>query len=333
MFSLETDLLVEIARLLTKGATPSADWKIKKLAALGVLNRKTIAIIRRYQKEILTATQAEIVATANRALREMQAMGLAVEMTPRLSQTLAVWISGAQKDLNLAMATMAQAAGAKYVAAVEKASAHILAGDEAFAAALKRAMIEAGGNMTVYADKAGRQWGPEGYTSMVMRSNQRRVATDVSFSAADQVGTDLIEVSSHIGARPGCAPYQGRVFSLYGRTPGYPRLQETSYGEIDGLGGANCGHSFYPFIPGVTKQTYRPYASEENKQVYEQSQQQRGLERYVRNNKRQAELATARGDDPAKYKENVKAGQKKLRKFTAETGRTRRYDREQIYSP
>ena len=67
------------------------------------------------------------------------------------------------------------------------------------------------------------------------------------------------------------------------------------YGKVDGLKGANCGHDFYPVIPGISEPAYTP---EELKQMkadeaekheyngkeytkYEASQKQRRLERTV----------------------------------------------------
>ena len=67
------------------------------------------------------------------------------------------------------------------------------------------------------------------------------------------------------------------------------------YGKVDGLKGANCGHDFYPVIPGVSEPSY---TAEELRQMkadeaeeheykgkkytkYEASQKQRRLERTV----------------------------------------------------
>ena len=169
---------------------------------------------------------------------------------------------------------------------------------------------------------------------MVIRTNQRRVVSETMEIAGEQLGTDLVEISSHIGARPKCAPYQGRVYSRYGNTPGYPLLSETSYGEVDGIDGINCGHILYPFIPGVSERTYRPYSKKVNDKAYELSQEQRGYEAKIRSAKRRASVAEAGGNtqDAATWREKARETQKELRGFIGETGRTRQSQRERVFT-
>src|SRR5690606_23906905 len=80
-------------------------------------------------------------------------------------------------------------------------------------------------------DKAGRRWSPEGYIRTVLVTTSSNVANAMQDSRIREWGVDLIEVSSHAGARPLCAPYQGRIYSLSGRHPRYPSIESTSYGQ------------------------------------------------------------------------------------------------------
>ena len=66
--------------------------------------------------------------------------------------------------------------------------------------------------------------------------------------------------------------------------------------------------------------------------LYRESQQQRAYERDIRNAKRKREAFASAGlDDAAKEQEAViRARQERMREFVKQTGRTRRYDREQI---
>jgi hypothetical protein len=164
------------------------------------------------------------------------------------------------------------------------------------------------------------------------------------FNAADQLETDLVGFSSHAGARPLCAPYQGRIFSRTGNTPGYDKLSDTSYGQAAGLLGVNCGHNMYPYTPDMTW-PYKPTPdAAENAKQYADSQTQRKIERNIRDAKRKAQMNTAAAakstdkDEKAAYqrkadhyKQRVKEQQQKMREFIEDTGRTRRSDREQIY--
>jgi hypothetical protein len=172
---------------------------------------------------------------------------------------------------------------------------------------------------------------------MVIRTNTTRVASEVQFKRAEEYGADLIEVSAHAGARPLCAPYQGKIFSISGKSEKYPPLSSTSYGEPAGLFGINCGHMSYNFFPGISRQTYAPDETEEQKEenarVYQESQKQRAIERSIRAAKREAQTLEALGDTKgvAEAKSKIRERQAVMREFIAETGRTRQRAREAIY--
>ena len=103
-------------------------------------------------------------------------------------------------------------------------------------------------------------------------------------------GHDLVHTSAHFGARPDHAVWQGRVFSLSGRTKGYPIFaSSTGYGSVTGLQGANCRHTFGPYFEGITKLQKVPdkIAGMNGEQFYEATQYQRGLERAIRDTKRE----------------------------------------------
>ncbi len=104
----------------------------------------------------------------------------------------------------------------------------------------------------------------------------------------------LVEVSSHAGSRPEHAEWQGRVYSLKGditiESVKYRDFYSaTRYGTVDGLCGANCRHSFAPYIHG-TPRSYKPNPDHPsglpNDEVYDLTQKQRHLERKIREDKR-----------------------------------------------
>lgn len=90
----------------------------------------------------------------------------------------------------------------------------------------------------------------------------------------------------------------------------------------------NCGHEPIVVIPGVSIPHGEDAIQDEeaNKKLYAESQQQRALERKIRAAKR----VVAMGDDSEEAKQHVKDAQADMREFINETGRRRRYDREQI---
>ena len=194
-----------------------------------------------------------------------------------------------------------------------------------------------------FTDKAGRQWSPEAYVRMDLRSTMGNTARAAQDARCDAYGISLIEVSSHLGARPKCAPYQGRIFSrdgsrgitedLNGGRIEYTPLSETSYGEPDGLFGINCGHQQYPFIPGVSLKAYYPYDEAENAKRYEDTQRQRALERKIRADKRECMMLQETGDKEGLQKAagQLRADKDRYRDFCKEKGLGAHNENTQVY--
>lgn len=322
-YELETELI----KAIVKSLAGNTDWKLYKLAQF---NQKALAIVNRFRARMLSGVDKEMEGAVAKLLAEIGG----VSMSPGMKEIVTRWAASAKSSVNLAMAKLAESAGASYVFALNKASMALITSESTRKEALKRAIGELH-SLTAFVDDAGRQWSPEGYISTVMRSNMGRAVNASQMQAAADLHTDLVEVTSHAGARPKCAPYQGRVFSITGNTPGYPALSRTSYGEPDGLLGINCGHRLIPFIPGVSKRSSKlKLTTKENERIYEQSQQQRGLERSIRAAKREQVKWEAAGDKEMarQWGAKVKDRQAAMRGFIKDTGRTRRGDREQIYT-
>jgi hypothetical protein len=105
---------------------------------------------------------------------------------------------------------------------------------------------------------------------------------------------------------------------------------ETTYGQAAGLFGINCKHYPIPFIPRFSRIRPPEQDKEANDREYEESQQQRALERKYRYAKRDLMTAKARGDEEeiTRQKIRVKNARTELNDFCEETGRARRSARE-----
>lgn len=194
-----------------------------------------------------------------------------------------------------------------------------------------------------FVDRAGRHWSPEAYMSMVVRTASHNTAIDSIRARQEDYNSDVFQVSTHSGARPLCYPYQGKFYSWggaegvftdgNGKSHNYKALSSTSYGNPGGLFGINCGHYPIPQIPQMTIPQNRPEQDkDENDQEYRISQRQRQLERDIRDAKRK-EAAFDKAGFPESAEQQralIRARQERMRAFIQETGRTRRYDREQI---
>lgn len=185
-----------------------------------------------------------------------------------------------------------------------------------------------------FVDKSGREWTPEAYVNMAMRSTSNTMAAEIQMARADDLGIDLVEVDSHAGARPKCAKDQGKIFDRANKSKKYPHWKDSSYGEPDGLLGINCGHHIYPFIEGVSIRRYFPTEDmDANDKLYKQIQVQRALERSVRKQKRECMFYDEIGDKEDFEKAAVKLKQKeaKLKSYVDGNDKLfRRKGREQV---
>lgn len=186
--------------------------------------------------------------------------------------------------------------------AVTKVNTGAETAERAIHQAVRRMMREGVSTVTYRDPTTGRQTVTNRIDVAVRRHVRTQIAQDGMRRTLDvcgQAGISLVEVSSHGGARPSHARWQGRVYSLNGDvTIDGVRYRdfytETGYGKVDGLGGANCRHSFGPWLPG----TPRKYESDprhpsglDNDEIYKLAQGQRRRERDIRQTKR--ELAGA----------------------------------------
>lgn len=180
--------------------------------------------------------------------------------------------------------------------------------------------------------KNGRNYSVEGYLNTVIRTTTNSVTNDMQDARMEEHDVDLVEISDHMGARPKCAPYQGRIFSRSGASTKYPALSSTSIGEPDGLFGFNCRHVKYPYIDGVSIPRPKGINRAENDKAYKESQQQRSIERSIRKAKREERMMRGMGDEEGvkQTKQLVRQRQSKMRDFINDTGRTRRRNREQL---
>lgn len=357
--AMEHDLMVAVAAQIAKDGFVSATskWRMQKLAEAGELNRTAVNIIASYTgiqsdvlTEAITSAAYDVIDNIEPALQAAARDGVIsdadVSASASAKRVISTYHKQAKSDLNLVNTVMRYKAKEAYVDLVNrtydavnaiedvpnrqellntlgKHTMSAVTGAESRSAAVRKCIQEFNAKgIPAFVDAAGRQWSPEAYVNMDIKTTVSNVAHAAQDARCDEYGIDLIEVSSHKGARPKCAPYQGRIFSRSnksgiahdgsGREIQYSPLSETSYGEPDGLFGINCHHKKYPFIDGVNFQRYFPYEKDENDAYYAALQKQRQLERRIREQKREIDMLKEVGDD-----EGVKAARAKLREQQA----------------
>lgn len=102
------------------------------------------------------------------------------------------------------------------------------------------------GGITAFVDRSGKKWNLKSYASMLSRTELMNVHNEAKRTEFMEHGEDLVIVSSHPGTCEKCAPWQGRVLSLSGKTSGYPTLDQA---KEAGLFHPNCRHSYSLYIP------------------------------------------------------------------------------------
>lgn len=172
-----------------------------------------------------------------------------------------IWQAAVTKTCNEAVnltKTMAVTTQSSFISACDLAAMQVSSGAFSYTQAIANAIKKV-------SDTGGIIQYPSGATSKVDAAVRRAVLTGVNQTAgqvmklqAEELQYDLMEISAHSGARPEHSVWQGRIVSLSGNTEGgkYLTLDDIGYGDVRGFQGANCRHTWWIFIPGVSKRLH-----------------------------------------------------------------------------
>lgn len=345
-------------------------YQAKKLAEMGQVNKETEKIILDMLGDadgVLRALLEESILNglkdAEPALRKAAERGFlpgGINTPPVLEpgqmQAFSAYYKQSADKLNLVNTVMLESTGWAYQATVSdivnrvnnaqgilnKATGEVVTGVSSWNDAIRRGVQDMVKNgITGFVDHGGHKWSPEAYVAMDVRTTMANTARAAVWERCDDYGDDMYQVSWHNAARPLCFPWQAKVISRTdtvrdveddeGNTVHVYAQSETTYGEPAGLFGINCGHYPIPFVPGFSRIRQPQQDAEENAKAYEQSQQQRYLERRLREEKRDLEVMKAQGASEEELKwqrQRIKEASGDIDEFCAKTGRTRRRDRE-----
>jgi len=350
--------------------TGSFEYQARLLAQMGQVNRETAQIIAgsldgadEALRQSLEAAILDALKNEEPKLRKAAEQGLLhgpgflpPEVDAGTLQAFQAYYRQSADKLNLVNTVMLESTEQAYRATVADVTARIsrtqailneetgevVTGVTSINQAIRdgvKKMVDNG--LTGFVDHGGHRWSPEAYVAMDVRTTMFSTARAAVWERSEQYGNDLYQVSSHAGARPLCYPWQAKVISrsdwtgevedLDGNKVHVYAQSETSYGEPAGLFGINCKHYPMTFIPGFSTLKGEPQDPEENEKTYAESQQQRALERKLREEKRDLEVMKAQGADPVAIRlqqDRVHNASAAIDDFCEETGRTRRRERE-----
>lgn len=231
--------------------------------------------------------------------------------TSQARRNLQVYYEQTNGELRNFTQTAANEAQTIFINACDGAFLAVQNGLESYSSAIRKAIDDAARAGLYVSYPSGRRDTVEVAVRRAVMTGVNRAALQMTIDECEEYGTNFVIVSSHLGARvsdtnpvANHAGWQGGIYRINDYEEGfrgklqkfgsklqdrdYPLLREaTGYPDDPlGLGGYNCRHSMYPYIPGVSENHMKQFDEDKNREAYENSQKQRTMEREMRKTKR-----------------------------------------------
>lgn len=293
----QTDIIKSIAKKLVKAdyLTPSAEWQLYKASQLKMSTKEITAMLaeftcksKRQISKLYTDACKEAINNDAKIYRTYGKDCSAALRSVALSNTLKAGVKNANGMTKNLCKSMVESSQATVTHLMDKAWLKVQSGAFTYQDAIYDAVVELAkqGIATVTYPSGKTDWADVAVRRAVM-TGISQAAGQMQLDLAAEMDCDLVEVTAHMGARPSHALWQGKVYSISGKSKKYPKLSTaTGYGTGDGLKGWNCRHDFYPFFEGISERANLPVDVTENNRQYELSQKQRAMERSIRATKR-----------------------------------------------
>jgi len=351
----ERDITADVARRITKTGylTSTAKWQLERASQIGMFQKDVEKILAEATGLSKPAIRKLISDAGHKAMAADDAIyalaGLPKADISNSATLKAILLQGTKntqqvmKNFTNITATTARKA---LESSLDRAYLQVVSGSFTREQAIKNAVTDlAKQGITKIAYPSGSSISIEAGIRRAVTTGINQTVAGLQIARAEELDSDLVETSSHSGARPSHAEWQGQIFSLSGKHPRYQDFYEvTEYGSGGGLCGWNCYHNFFPFIEGVSSQSFERDPSAmlgmTNEEAYEQAQKQRYYERQVREAKKRvavydaANAAATTADEQiyfaTKLQESsqlVRKRQKALREYCKATGRDQEYSK------
>ncbi len=352
----ETSIIVDIARRLGNMDFTSAAWQVQRLTESGALYKDVLSQLAKQTgkseatlREIFKKAGVKAIAFDDKIYKAAGLNPIPLNLSPAMLKALTAGLSKTNGILSNLTMTTAISAQKAFIGAADLAYMQVSTGAMSYDQAIRMAVKKMAAEGLSVVDYAS------GHQDKIDVAMRRTVLTGVGQTTAElqmqraaELGSDLVEVSAHAGARnTGTGPenhesWQGKVYSLSGKSKKYPDFKKsTGYGTGEGLGGWNCRHSFFPFFEGVSERAHDKKELQDYKKetvtyndkkmsLYEGTQYQRAIERKIRYWKRQAAAMEAAKLDSSAENAKILQWQKTMQDFVKQTGLDRQRVRETI---
>lgn len=291
---LEDDILESMAERLVQADfdKEAFAWETQKAQELLHTREEIITILSR-RSGVMERTIEEILKFAavdslsfDAAVYSLASMNpLPVVRSPGMQQLLKAGIANTKGVMRNWTRTTANTATKQFEDAMDRAYMQVLSGAFSPSTAVSHAVSDlAKSGIQSVRYPSGRVDHMDVAARRAVRTGVAQTTGTLQLQLAREIGCDLMQITSHLGARPSHAQWQGRVVSLSSKA-GYLSQDAVGYGTGAGFKGWNCRHDWYPYVEGISIPA-EIYDLDENRQVYEATQKQRALERQVRASKR-----------------------------------------------
>ena len=339
---LETDILQDMARRIARlgKITDATKWQAQVLAEAGGLKKNIRKILAKYDRAIVrqiekTFTEALETSAKNDNRIFKAATGRTVSDTN--AQQMLSTIQKCHSDLSRLTLTTAATTQTQFVQQANRVYMNVQSGAFDYDTSMKDAADElAKRGITTVQYENGRPVtrSIESAVRMNILTSVNQTAANQTLNNAEELGVEKFEVTAHIGARPEHEVWQGKIYTK-------DQLATIcELGDVTGLCGINCKHSFYPYFENMDKHYSQDDLDEmANEKVsynghemtrYEAEQRERQIERNIRQYKRRALTQEATGVDNAAARRKLGEWQAAARDFTKQTGIARDSAREFI---
>lgn len=255
-------------------------------------------------------------------LKDTDAQTSKKDMLNRSNKNLNKGIKDTQGEIKNLCNISRKCTNKQFIKACDEAYSRIVAGnnaDKAIESSIRK-LSQKGIEVVGYTDHTTSM---DAAVKRAVTSGVNQTSLKFKMDNCKELGINIVKTSSHGGARPSHQEWQGKLFYLHTPVKGLQNFKKaTGYGRVDGLGGANCRHSFYE----VTDYEYKnnlvdteEFDKNRNDDQYELEQKQRYYERQIRSWKKRKNILDECGVDSTKEAKKIREWQDKRSQFIKES--------------
>ena len=277
------------------------------------------------QSKVKTAIKNGIAMTVSNIfsrLKDTDAQTSKKDMLNRSNKNLNKGIKDTQGEIKNLCNISRKCTNKQFIKACDEAYSKIVAGnnaDKAIESSIRK-LSQKGIEVVGYTDHTTSM---DAAVKRAVTSGVNQTSLKFKMDNCKELGINIVKTSSHGGARPSHQEWQGKLFYLHTPVKGLQNFKKaTGYGRVDGLGGANCRHSFYE----VTDYEYKnnlvdteEFDKNRNDDQYELEQKQRYYERQIRSWKKRKNILDECGVDSTKEAKKIREWQDKRSQFIKES--------------